>query len=364
MDRFVELSSIGHIYGKGPTKTNVRLKDGLDADLRVVPEESLGAAMLYFTGSKSHNIALREIAIKKGWKLNEYGLFEGEKMIAGKTEQQIYKSLGMQFIEPELREDTGEIAAARQKKLPELIGYSDLKGDCQIQTDWTDGENSIEEMAIEAGRIGLEYVVITDHTKTLAMTGGSDEKKLMQQVKAIKGVNEALKKKGVKVKVLSGAEVNIMKDGSLDIDDATLSKLDVVGAAVHQFFDLSRTEQTNRILKAMRNPNVDIIFHLTARSIHRRAPIELDIDQVLRCAKETGTVLEIDCLPDRLDIKDEYIRKCREAGIKMSIDSDAHSTTHYRLLELGISQARRGWATKNDIVNTRPLKEFLALLKH
>lgn len=363
MDRFVELPMVAHIYGKGPTKTNVRLKNGLDADLRVVPEESFGAALCYFTGSKSHNIALRELAVKKGWKLNEYGLFDGDKMIAGRTEPELYKALGLQYVEPEMREDTGEIEAARHKKLPKLIGYQDLKGDLQIQTDWTDGENSIEEMALEASRTGLEYIAITDHTKSLAMTFGSDEKKLLQQIAAVQKVNQTLKEKGVRLTVLSGAEVNILKDGSLDIEDEVLEKLDVVGAAVHHFFDLTKTEQTKRILRTMENRNVDIIFHLTSRLIHRREPIELDIDQVIKGARETGTVLEIDGLPDRLDIRDEYIKKCCDAKVKMSIDSDGHSIAHFKFLEFGIAQARRGWATKEDIVNTRPLKEFLSLLK-
>lgn len=364
MDRFVGLPQIGHIYGKGPTKTNVRLNNGLDADLRVVPSESFGAALMYFTGSKSHNIALRELAIKKGWKLNEYGLYEGDKIIAGKTEPEIYKALGLPYVEPELREDAGEIEAARSKKLPKLVEYGSLKGDLQVQTDWTDGENSIEEMAIAAVSYGLEYIAITDHTKTLAMTRGSDEKRLLQQIEAIQEVNRSLKERKIQMKVLSGAEVNILKDGSLDIEDEVLAKLDVVGAAVHHFFDLPKAEQMKRVLRTLENPNVDIYFHPTARLIHRRQPIELDVDIIIRAAKETGTILEIDSLPDRLDLRDEYIRKCSQAGVKMSIDSDAHSTTQFRFLELGIAQARRGWATAQDIVNTRPLKEFLALLKH
>lgn len=364
MDRFVGLPQIGHIYGKGPTKTNVRLNNGLDADLRVVPAESFGAALMYFTGSKSHNIALRELAIKKGWKLNEYGLYEGDKIIAGRTEPEIYKALGLSYVEPELREDAGEIEAARSKKLPKLVEYGSLKGDLQVQTDWTDGENSIEEMAIAAVRYGLEYIAITDHTRTLAMTRGSDEKRLLQQIEAIQEVNRSLKERKIPMKVLSGAEVNILKDGALDIEDEVLAKLDVVGAAVHHFFDLPKAEQMKRVLRTLENPNVDIYFHPTARLIHRRQPIELHVDIIIQAAKETGTILEIDSLPDRLDLRDEYIRKCCQAGVRMSIDSDAHSTTQFRFLELGIAQARRGWATAADIVNTRPLKEFLALLKH
>lgn len=360
MERFLNLPFIDHVYGKGLTKTNVRLKNGLDADLRVVPKESFGAALNYFIGSKDHNITLRELAIKKGWKLNEYGLFRGKKMIAGRTEEELYKKLGLRYIEPELRENTGEIEAARQNRLPRLIGYGDLRGDLQVQTDWTDGENSIEEMAKAAAEAGLEYIAITDHTRSLAMTGGSDEKKLLRQIEEIKKIDKRLLKSDFRI--LTGAEVNIGKDGSLDIEDEVLKKLDVVGAAVHSHFNLSRAEQTKRIIRAMENQNVDIIFHLTGRIINRRGPIELDIDEIIEAAKRTGTVLEINAYPDRADIKDDYIRKCVEAGVKMSIDSDAHSKEHFKMLEFGISQARRGWAEKKDVVNTRPwneLKEFL-----
>ncbi|MBI3442617.1 MAG: DNA polymerase/3'-5' exonuclease PolX [Candidatus Sungbacteria bacterium] len=361
--RFLALPLIAHVYGHGPTKTNVRLKNGLDADLRVVPKKSWGAALNYFTGSKEHNVALREIAIKKGWKLNEYGLFSGARMIAGKTEEELYKKLGLRYIEPELREMTGEIPAARTNKLPHLIGYGAIRGDLQVQTNWTDGDNSIEEMARAASDAGLEYIAITDHTKSLAMTGGLDEKKLARQIQEIKQVNAKLRKKKINCIVLAGAEVNIMKDGSLDIADEMLAKLDVVGASVHSHFRLSRMEQTARVIRAMENPHVDIIFHLTGRRINKRKPIDVDIDAVIAAAKRTRTMLEINASPERLDLKDEYIRKCVAAGVKMTIDSDAHAAGHFTFLEYGIAQARRGWAEKKNVVNTRPLKEFLALSK-
>ncbi|OHA11865.1 MAG: DNA polymerase III [Candidatus Sungbacteria bacterium RIFCSPLOWO2_02_FULL_47_9] len=362
MERFLEIPFILHVYGSGATKTNVKLKNGLDADLRVVPAESFGAALNYFTGSKEHNVALRQIAIKKGYKLNEYGLYKGTKQIAGGSEEGLYKALGLRYIEPELRENTGEIEAARAGKLPELINYGELKGDLQIRTDWTDGENSMEEMAHAAIKEGLEYIAITDHTKTLAMTGGADEKKLTKQMEAIDKLNEKLKKQGHALKVLKGAEVNILKDGTLDIDDKTLAKLDVVGAAVHTHFNLSGEEQTRRIIRAMENPNLDIIFHLSTRLINKREPIEFDSDEIIQAAKRTGTILEIDAYPDRSDIKDEYIKKCVKAGVKMSIDSDAHATAHIKFLENGISQARRGWARKGDIVNAWPLQKLLSFL--
>ncbi len=362
-DRFLALPEIDHVYGKGPTKINVRLKNGVDADLRIVPAESFGAALCYFTGSKDHNIKLREIAIKKGLKLNEYGLFKGNKLVSGRTEEELYRTLGLSYVEPELRESAGEIEAAREGRLPDLVGYEDLKGDLQVQTNWTDGEDTIEAMVDAAERHGLQYNAVTDHTKSLAMTGGADEAKLLKQMATIDQINRKLRKQKRNFRVLKGAEVNIQKDGSLDIADEVLGKLDVVGVAVHSHFNLTREEQTRRVLRAIENPNADIFFHPTARSIQRREPIALDMDEVIRAAKRAGTVLEIDSLPDRLDLKDEYIRRCVESGVKMCIDSDSHSISNFQYLELGIAQARRGWATKKDIVNTLPVDEFLKSLK-
>ncbi|MGC8981533.1 MAG: DNA polymerase/3'-5' exonuclease PolX [Minisyncoccia bacterium] len=361
MDYFVNFPEVDHIYAKGPTKTMVRLKIGLDVDIRVVSEESFGAALAYFTGSKDHNIKLRELAMKKGWKLNEYGLFdENEKMIAGTTEEEIYKKLNMQFIPPEMRENRGEIELALENKLPKLIDYGSLKGDLQIQTNWTDGQNSIEDYAKEAIKIGLEYIAITDHTKSLAMTGGLDEEKLLEQMKEIDRLNE--KYKG-KIKILKGAEVNILKDGSLDIKDDILEKLDFVGAAIHSNFNLPRSVQTERLIKAMQNKNVDCIFHPTGRVINKRPPYEIDIEKIIEAAKETKTLLEIDAFPDRLDLKDEYIKICIEKGVKLLIDSDAHSILHLYYLDLGVAQARRGWAKGEDILNTFPLDKFLNFIK-
>lgn len=359
MDFFVSMPEVAHIYSKGNTKTMVRLKNGMDADLRVVPDISFGAALQYFTGDKRHNITLRAIAEKKGLKLNEYGLWKGKKLVAGKTEEEVYKSLGMTTPAPEIRNDSGEIQAALQNKLPKLINYGDVVGDLQVQTSWTDGENSIEEMALAAHEAGLEYIAITDHTKSLAMTGGADEKKLLKQIAAIDKIQE----KFPKVKILKGAEVNILKDGSLDIADIVLAKLDVVGIAVHSHFNLPRVEQTKRIIKAMKNKNADILFHPTGRLIQKREPYNVDVDEIIKVAKETGTVLEIDADPYRLDLKDEYIRKSVAAGVKLAIDTDAHSKNSFHNLEFGIAQARRGWAKASDIINTRPWQEMLKLLK-
>jgi DNA polymerase (family 10) len=364
MDRFVDLPMVEHVYGKGPTKTNVRLKNGVDADLRVVPKRSFGAALLYFTGSKEHNIALREMAVQKGWKLNEYGLFRGKKVIAGCTEEDIYDALGLSLIPPELRENSGEfVIFGKGVHLPELVNYGDLKGDLQTQTNWTDGEDTIEDMAGAAMALGLEYIAITDHTKSLAMTSGCDEKKLACQMKEIDEINAKLKKKHTGFRILKGAEVNILRDGALDISDDCLAKLDVVGAAVHSHFELSREAQTERVIRAIQNPNVDILFHPTGRILNKRDAISLDMDKIMKVAKKTGTILEIDSIPDRLDLKDEYIRKCSGMGVKMCIDSDAHSRNQFAFLEFGIAQARRGWAERTDIVNTLPLQQFLRTLK-
>ena len=361
MDFFVSMPEVMAVHAKGKTKSSVRLKIGIDADLRVLLPESFGAALQYFTGDKYHNVQLREIAIKQGYKLNEYGLYRGEKLVAGKDEEDIYKKLGFEVMPPEIRTNHGELEAARDGKPPKLIDYGDLKGDLQVQTDWTDGEHSIKEMVLAAKKLGLEYICITDHTKSLAMTGGSDEKRLLKQMAAIDEVNREFKSS--KFKVLKGAEVNIMKDGTLDIDDEILAKLDVVGAAVHQNFNMSEGDMTNRIIRAVENPNVDIIFHPTGRIINKRPAYPVNVEELLKAAKRTKTVMEIDAFPDRLDLKDEYIRKGVEMGVKFAIDSDAHHIYHLQYLEYGIAQARRGWATKTDIINTRSWQEMLKLLK-
>ena len=363
MDYFVSMPEVARVLAKGDTKSAVTLKNGMDVDLRVVPEESYGSALNYFTGSKDHNVYLRQLAIKKGLKLSEYGVFKGKKQIAGKTEEDVYRALGMDYIEPEMREMRGEIEAAQKHKLPKLIGYGDLKGDLQVQTNWTDGERSIEEMALAAAKVGLEYIAITDHTKRLAMTHGLDEKRIVEQMKEIDAVNRKLKVKGLKFKVLKGSECDILKDGSLDLPDEILKQLDVVGVSVHSLFDLPEKEQTARIIKAMRNPHADILFHPTGRLIQKRPAYEVDIDEIIKTAKETGMILEINGMPDRLDLNDEYIHKCVEVGVKMSIDSDAHDTSHFAFSGFGIGQARRGWAEKKDIINAWPLEKMLKYLK-
>ena len=378
MDEFVKKTpGLMTVIANGPTKSSIKIRPGLNVDLRVVPMESYGAALNYFTGSKEHNVVIRARANKLGLTLNEYGLFkigkggdktvEGKgKRVASKTEEEIYRALGMAYVEPELRENTGEVEAAvrefgkKAPGLPKLIGYDDLRGDLQVQTNWTDGADSIETMARAAIARGLEYIVITDHTKRLAMTGGLDEKRIRSQWKEIDVVNKKLKGK---IKILKGTECDILKDGTLDLNEETLAQLDVVGVSVHSYFNLPRAEQTARVVRAISNPNVDIFFHPTGRLINRRAPYDIDIDEIIVTAKKTGAILEIDALPERSDLKDEYIRKCVEAGVKMSIDSDAHAVAHFDFLECGIAQARRGWAERKDIVNAWPAEKMLRFLK-
>jgi DNA polymerase (family 10) len=359
VDYFVKMPEVQSVYAQGEGRASVRLKLGLDADLKVVPEESFGAAVQYFTGDKQHNIHVRTIAIKKGYKLNEYGLFKDKKNVTCKTEDEIYRKLGMETAPPELRTDTGEIEAALAHKLPKLIPYNSVRGDLQTTTNWTDGTKSIKEMALYAKKLGLEYIAITDHTKALAMTGGLDERGLARQAKEIDKVNKEIDG----IRILKSAEVNILKDGSLDISDEALAKLDIVGAAVHTNFNMSESEMTERIIRAMQNPNVDIIFHPTGRLLNRREPYKVNMEKIVAAAKATGTVLEIDAFPDRMDLCAEHVRLAIKAGVKLSIDTDAHAPEHLEYLNLGVALARAGWAKKSDIINTMPLKEFLEWLK-
>ncbi len=364
MKKITELPEVEYVYASGPSKINVRLALGIDMDVRIVPARSFGAALNYFTGSKAHNIALREIAIKKGWKLNEYGLFKNEDVfVAGKTEEELYEKLGLAYIEPELREMTGEIEASKNGKLPRLVGYGDLKGDLQAHSTWTDGTRSIEEMARAAQALGLEYIAITDHTQGLAMTGGMNEKEFADQAKEIDALNYKLQITSYKLRILKSAEVNIKKDGSLDLADEALAQMDFAGASVHSHFELSVKEQTKRLIKAIEHPLIDIIFHPTARLLNKRPAIVADWSEVIAAAKENGAALEIDAAPERLDLHDELIRQCVNAGVLLSIGSDAHSPDGFMALKLGLAQARRGWAEKKNILNTLPVEQILEKLK-
>jgi DNA polymerase (family 10) len=386
MDFFCSMPEVEKVIVKGETKSSVRLDIGLDADVRVVPAASFGAALQYFTGNKDHNIELRKIAQDKKLKLNEYGVFKnqnshptgdhpkGEKIKnqndnakfkiksikkASEIEEGLYNFLGLDYIEPELRENTGEIEAAQKGKLPKLVKNEDIKGDLQTHSDWSDGANTIEEMAEAARQLGHEYIAITDHTGELRIAGGMDEKTILKQMAEIDKINKLLKG----IKIFKGVEVNIRKDGTLDIEDKVLAKLDIVLASVHSNFKMSRADMTERICRVMQNPNVDIIAHPTARVIQRREGYQVDFEKILECAKRTGTVLEINAYPDRLDLNDVHIKKAVEAGVKLSIGTDSHSRTQLYYLELGIAQARRGWAERKDIINTMGYVELIKFLK-
>jgi DNA polymerase (family 10) len=360
IDFFVKMPEVQEILGMGQAKAFVKLASGIDADLLVVPEESWGSALQYFTGSKEHSVQLRKIAISKGLRLNEWGVFKGDKRIAGATEEEVYKTLGLQWIPPEMRENAGEIELGRQDKVPKLVEYGSLKGDLQVHSENSDGTATIEEMARGAKAFGLDYIAITDHTKSLALAGGLEEQELLEQADKILQLNDRLREE---FRILSSAEVNIMKDGSLDIPNTILDKLDIVGAAIHSHFNLPIETQTERLIKAAKNPSVDILFHPTGRLINRRPGYLVDIEKVIEVANDTNTVLEIDAHYDRLDLKDEYVRMAVRNGVKLVIDSDAHHPIHYSFLTFGIAQARRGWAIQSDILNTLPADKLLNALK-
>ena len=339
------------------------MEEGFDVDVRVIDKKSYGAALQYFTGSKEHNIITRKIAISKGLKLNEYGLFKGSKMIAGEKEEQIYEKLGMQWIPPELRENQGEIKAALEGKLPKLIELKDVKGDLHCHSNWSDGEHSILEMAQKAIDLSYEYLGISDHTKFLKIVKSLNEKQLSQQRKEIEKLNTKYETKGIKFKVLQSAETNILNDGSVDINNEALKKLDFAIAGVHSNFKMPQKKMTERIIKAIKNPNIDIISHPTGRLLKKREEYQVDFDRILRAAKQFGVALEINSYLYRLDLNDIHIRRCKEEGVKMVINTDSHHKEQMRCLDLGVAQARRGWAEKKDIINTQPLNKLLKYFK-
>jgi len=363
MDYFVDLPGVEKVWGKGGTKASVRMKDGFDMDLRIVPAKSYGAALQYFTGCKDHNVITRKIAISKGLKLSEYGLFRGSKFIAGKTEEEIYKAIGLPWIEPELRENEGEIEAALQGNLPKLVDLKDIKGDLHCHSNWNGGADSIEQMVKMAMDLDYEYIGISDHTQFLKIEHGLNEKQLLEQNEAIKKINNKIQNQGKKFRVLHGCEANIMTDGSVDIKDEVLEKLDYVIAGIHSMHKMPKGEMTKRLIKTMENPNVDIISHPTGRLVGSRDEIQLDFDKILQVAKETGTILEINSSPYRLDLKDVYIRRAKQVGVKMIINSDAHQKEQMKLMEYGVSMARRGWAEKSDIINTLSIQQLLKIFK-
>ncbi len=361
LDAFTSMPEVETVHEHGRTRSSVRLSIGIDADLRVVPDRVFGAALQYFTGDKRHNVLLRERAIKKGYKLNEYGLFHEKRILACETEEEIYRLLGMDTPPPELRIGADEMEAAARHVLPRLLPYGSVKGDLQTQTSWTDGTASIEEMSVEAKRLGLAYLAITDHTKSLAFIGGLDDKGVAKQAKEIDRLNDAHVSK--RARILKGSEVDIREDGTLDLTDKTLASLDWVGISVHSHFTMTEKSMTARLVKAMSNPNVDCLFHPTGRLIGRREPYALDMQEIIATAKKYRVALEINAYPDRSDLKDLHVRMAVEAHVPLVINTDAHAPAHFAFLPLGEAIARRGWATKRDIINAKSLKDLHAWLE-
>lgn len=360
-DAFVQHEAVERVLSHGPTRASVVLRHtGLQVDLRIVAKDSLGAALHYFTGARAHNIAIRRIAREQGLKVNEYGIFRGEQRIAGDTEESVYACFDLPWITPELREDRGEIQAAQAGQLPTLITIEDLKGDLHCHTSATDGSASLDEMAQAARRLGHRYLAVTDHSQHLSVAHGQDETLLARQIDAIDAWNA--QHRGFRL--LKGIEVDILSDGHLDLPDAILSRLDIVVAAIHFDFSLSRERQTRRLLRAMDNPCVHIIAHPTGRLIGRRPAYELDIDRILAHAAENQVAMEINSQPERLDLDDRLARTAIEQGVRLAISSDAHSPGQLGLLRHGIAQARRGWVQAGDVINTRPWSELKKLLRH
>lgn len=359
MDRFVSYPEVEEVLAQGATKASLRLACKLQVDVRVVPKESYGAALQYFTGSKAHNVALRQMAQQQGLKINEYGVFKGDQSVAGATEESVYASVGLPWIPPELRENRGEFDAALAGRLPALVEVADLKGDLHAHTKATDGQNSIKEMAEAARDRGLEYLAITDHSRRLAMAKGLDPDRLFEQLEEIDRLNAS----SIGITLLKGIEVDILEDGSLDLPDSDLSRLDLVVGAVHSHFRLSRQKQTERILRAMDHPYFTILAHPTGRLIDERVPYDVDMPRVIRHARERGCFLEVNAHPIRLDLTDTDCQMAKEAGVMVSINSDAHSTLDFGNLRYGVGQARRGWMEKHDVLNTRPLQSLRPLLK-
>jgi DNA polymerase (family 10) len=358
-DAFVKLPEVKNILSEGATKSSVMTKDGFQMDLRVVSPQSYGAALHYFTGSKAHNIRIRSMGVDRGLKINEYGVFKGKKSIAGKTEEEIFKSVGLPFIPPEIREDWGEIEAAQKGKLPHLIEQKDLKGDLHIHSNWTDGRSSIEDMALAAQKMGYSYMALCDHSPTIGMTNGLTPERIVKRKKEIDKVNNKLKG----FVILNGAEVDIRSNGKMDFEDNILKELDIVVAAVHTKFTQTKDEMTKRIIGAIENPYVNIIAHPTGRLIGRRDPYEVDMDKLLDAAKANKKIMELNAYPDRLDLNDLHCRKAKEKGVKVAISTDSHWTEHFAWIRYGIATARRGWLEPEDVVNTLPLERLLKLLK-
>ncbi len=358
MDYFCSLPNVVETISRGPTKASVRLVNGLQVDLRVLPETEYGSALMYFTGSKDHNVALRRIAIEKKMKLSEYGIFKNDKQVAGRTEEEVYSVLGMQYIPPEMRENTGEVELALKNKLPSIVERKDILCDLQMHSKWSDGSASVEDMAAKAAQLGHKYIAMTDHGGTLVIANSMNEKRALQYCAEIDRIN-----KKSDLQILKGTEVNIMPDGSIDLPDKCLKNFDIVLCSVHSAFTKPKEEMTKRILCAMDNKYMRVWAHPTGRKIKIRDGYAVDFPKIFDKAKERGIALEIDCYPDRTDLSDANVRAAVEAGVKLSIGTDAHAAQQLDFINLGVGTARRGWAKKSDIINTMPVDKMLRFLE-
>jgi len=357
--RFTEYPRVKQVQAEGATRSSVILDSGLQVDLRVVPAVSFGSALHYFTGSKSHNIAVRALGLKRGLKINEYGVFRGTRRLSGRREEEVFEAVELPWIPPELREARGEIEAAQSGHLPRLVELADIRGDLQVHTDATDGTSSLAEMVRAARERGYEYVAITDHTKAVRVAGGLTRAEFHRQFKAI----DRLQSQVSGIAILKGAEVDILDDGSLDLDAATLAELDVVVVAVHSKFDLSRSAMTKRVVRALRHPRVQILGHPTGRLIGKREPYQIDLDQVMKAAADYGVALEINAQPERLDLDDVQARAAHEAGVRLVVSTDAHRVEDLNVMRYGVDQARRGWCEARHVLNTLALPELRSALR-
>jgi len=359
-DAFVSYPLVDRVIEQGPTKVSVFLKTGTQVDLRTVKGDELGAALIYFTGSKQHNIELRSLAIERGWKLNEYALAEAKsgRVIASKTEEAVYSKLGLAFIPPELREARGEVEAARERKLPNLVTVRDLRGDLQMHSTWSDGSAELERMARVAMESGYEYIAFTDHSVSVGIANGLNEERFRRQWKAIDDLNEKLKP----FRILKAVEAEVRSDGSLDFERSFFDQFDIVGASIHQAYRQPPEKLTERAVKALEHPSVDILFHPTNRIIGRRQPNPLDLPKVIKTAKDNGKMLEIDGAPNRLDLDEVWARRAMQAGVRLVVDSDAHSPGELKNVQFGIAVARRAWLEAKDVANTLPLRDLLKLV--
>jgi DNA polymerase (family X) len=362
IEHILRFPGIMDVLAKGENKVSFRLRSGMQVDVRLLPRDSFGAAMQYFTGSKSHNVTLRQRALKMGLTLNEYGLaqLEGGTRVAGKTESEIYQKLGLEYIPPELRENCGEIEAAEENRLPDLITPQDIQGDVHMHTVETDGRNTIEEMAEAARERGYKYMAITDHSKNLAMANGLDDERALAHIKKIHAANENVPE----IRIFSGIEVDILADGTLDLSDSVLAEMDLVIASVHSHFNQEPQQMTERLLKAVSNPHVSIVGHPTGRLLLRRAAYGYDMEAILREAAKNRVAMELNAYPDRLDLNDVHLRMAKERGVKIVINTDSHHTSHLEKIRFGVLQARRAWLTKGDVLNTLPVADFAKAMKH